>query len=258
MRVQLLPSTFDAQGCAGPEQRLTCYVIDDRVAVDAGSIALALNGAQHETLRDVVVTHPHVDHVATLAILIDDLFTRLTEPVRVHSTPEIVRVLCRDLFNGTLYPRFHELTNEHGRVLEFHTFDVGRAFQIAHLTLTAVPVHHIVPTVGLIVKDHATTVAFSSDTRATDALWRALDDVPQLDALLIEASFPDAMHKLAEVSGHLTPATLAAELRKLKHTPRDILAVHIKPSFRDAVIAELDALAVPNLRVMEAGRVYEW
>ncbi|MDT7543375.1 MAG: hypothetical protein QOE33_3279 [Acidobacteriota bacterium] len=258
MRIQLLPSTFDAQGGPRPEQRLTCYVIDDRVAVDAGSIALALTDAQHDSVRDVIVTHPHMDHVATLPILIDDLFGRLASPLRVHSTPEIIEMLRDNVFNGTLYPRFHELKNEHGRVLEFHTFQNGRPFRVAHLSLTAIPVEHTVPTVGLIVSDASTTLAFSSDTRPTTEFWRALDREQRLDALFIEASFPDSMRELAEVSGHLTPASLAAELAKLSRAPRDILVVHIKPTYRDTVVAELAALGIQNLRVMEPGRVYEW
>jgi ribonuclease BN (tRNA processing enzyme) len=258
VRVQLLPSTFDASGRARPEQRLTCYVIDDRVAIDAGSIALSLTEAQRDSVRDVIVTHPHMDHVATLPILIDDLFARLAEPLRVHSTPEIVELLRTGVFGGTLYPRFHELSNEHGPVMEFLAFEAGGPRKIAHLSVTAVPVEHTVPTVGLVVSDGATTVAFSSDTHATTEFWRALDREPRLDALLVEASFPNSMRELAEVSGHLTPDALASELRKLSRPPRDILAVHLKPSFRETVAAELEALAIPNLRVMEPGRVYEW
>jgi cAMP phosphodiesterase len=258
VKIQLLPSTFDAQGRARAEQRLTCYVVDDRVAVDAGSIGIALTDAQRETVRDIVVTHPHMDHVATLPIFIDDLFSQLTAPVRVHATSEVIALLRRDLFNGTVYPRFDELTNEHGRVLEFVPFDAGHEFAVAHLTLTAVPVEHIVPTIGLILSDGAATVAFSSDTRATREFWREVNRQPRLDALFVEASFPNAMRRLAEVSGHLTPSALAAELEKLSRTPPDILAVHIKPTYRVAVVAELAALAIPNLRVMEPGRVYEW
>ena len=48
VKIQLLPSTFDGQGHATLEQRLTCYLIDDCVAVDAGSIAIALT---HGTTR---------------------------------------------------------------------------------------------------------------------------------------------------------------------------------------------------------------
>ena len=51
MRVQLLPSTFDSQGHATSEQRLTCFLIDECVAVDAGSLALALNTEQRAKVR---------------------------------------------------------------------------------------------------------------------------------------------------------------------------------------------------------------
>ena len=258
MKIRLLPSTFDGDGRARPEQRLTCYLIDDRVAVDAGSIALALTDAQRESVRDVVVTHPHMDHMATLPIFIDDLFALLREPVRVHSTEEIIRLLERDVFNWTVYPRFADLSNEHGRVMEYAPFRAGEEFRVAHLSIKAVPVNHIVPTVGLVVSDGRSTVAFSSDTAATEEFWRTLDETPDVSALLIEASFPNSMSQLAEASGHLTPEGLAAELAKLKRVPPDVLAVHLKPTYRETLIAELEALRIPGLRAMEAGRDYEW
>jgi len=76
--------------------------------------------------------------------------------------------------------------------------------------------------------------------------------------LLIEASFPNSMSNLAEVSRHYTPASLQRDLRKLSHNGLDILAVHIKPAYRQMVIDELMALNIPKLGVMESGRVYTW
>src|SRR5205085_6285993 len=133
VKIQLLPSTFDSDGRATPEQRLTCFVIDDRVAVDAGSIALALTDAQHATLRDVIVTHPHMDHMATLPIYIDDMFALLTEPIRVHATEEVIGLLERDVFNWTVYPRFSELSNGTCKVMEYVPFRTGEEFACAHL-----------------------------------------------------------------------------------------------------------------------------
>jgi hypothetical protein len=66
------------------------------------------------------------------------------------------------------------------------------------------------------------------------------------------------MAKLAEVSRHFTPASLHRELRKLHHNGMDILAVHIKPAYREMVINELNALRIPGLGVMEPGKVYNW
>ena len=258
MRVQLLPSTFDSQGHATLEQRLTCFLIDESVAVDAGSIALALTAEQRQNVRDIIVTHPHMDHIASLPIFIDDLFETLKSPVRIYATQEVIDLLERDIFNWNVYPRFSELKNEFGPVMEYVPIPKVEPFKVGHLTVTAVAVNHIVPTVGLVVSDGKSTVAFSSDTSETDEFWRVINSVPRVDALLIEASFPDSMASLAEVSRHYTPASLQRDLRKLNHNGLDILAVHIKPAYRQMVIDELKALNIPKLGVMESGRIYNW
>jgi ribonuclease BN (tRNA processing enzyme) len=256
VKIQLLPSTFDERGRARPEQRLSCFLVDERVTLDAGSIALALSDAQRESVRDVVVTHPHMDHIATLPIFIDDLFGSLREPVRVHATQEVIELLVRDVFNGTVYPPFHKFSNRHTRVMEFVPFRTREEFRVAHLSIEAVAVNHIVPTVGMLLSDGETTVAFSSDTYRTEEFWEVVNAAPRLDALLIEASFPNELQELAEVSRHLTPALLGEELRKLRHDGVEILVMHLKPAYRERLVSELNALGLPRLRVMEPGRDY--
>ena len=258
MKIQLLPSSFDAAGRATPAQRLTCFLIDDRVSVDAGSIGLALTESQRQTVRDIIVTHPHMDHIASLPIFVDDLFGELTEPIRIHATPEVIDLLERDVFNDNVYPRFAELKNQNGPVMKYVPLPVGQQTSVAHLTVTAVEVNHIVPTVGLIVSDRKSTVAFSSDTAETRELWRVANDASRLDAVFIEASFPNSMHQLAVASKHLTPEMLGRELKKLNHNGFDALAVHLKPAYRAKLIEEIEGLGIENLSVMEAGRVYEW
>ena len=258
MRIQLLHSTLDSQGHATSEQRLTCFLIDECVAVDAGSIALATSGEQREKVRDIIVTHPHMDHIASLPIFIDDLFPTLESPIRVYATQEVVDLLERDIFNWNVYPRFSELRNDYGPVMEYVPIPTGEEFKVAHLTVTAVEVNHIVPTVGLVVSDGDKTVALSSDTYETDEFWNVINRASSLDVLLIEASFPDSMAKLAEVSRHFTPASLQRELRKLNHKGVEILAVHLKPAYRQVIIDELKGLSIPGLEVMEPGRIYDW
>jgi ribonuclease BN (tRNA processing enzyme) len=258
LKIQLLPSSFDDTGRATLAQRLTCFLIDDQVTVDAGSIGLALSDAQRRSVRDIIVTHPHMDHIASLPIFVDDLFGELTEPIRIHATEEVVALLERDVFNDNVYPRFAELRNEHGPVMKYVPFRVGEEFPVAHLHATAVEVNHIVPTVGLVITDGKSTVAFSSDTAATEELWSLINKTSSLNALFIEASFPNSMHELAKASKHLTPQTMAEELTKLSHNGIDILAVHLKPAYRATLVSEIQALGIKGLKVMEAGRVYEW
>lgn len=258
MKIKLLPSTFDAEGRATNEQRLSCFLVDDRVTIDAGSIALALSDEQRLAVRDIIITHPHMDHIATLPIFLDDLFGSLTEPVRIHATPDVCELIERDVFNGTVYPPFQRYSNARTRIMEFVPFRTGEPFRVAHLTVEAVSVNHIVPTVGMLLSDGRATVAFSSDTSATDEFWHVVNRAPQVDALLIEASFPNSLAKLAEVSGHLTPESLGSELCKLRHRDLDILAVHLKPSYREQLVRELADLGHPRLRAMEPGREYAW
>jgi ribonuclease BN (tRNA processing enzyme) len=258
VKIQLLPSSFDDEGRIVPEQRLTCYLIDDRVAIDAGSVALGLTHAQRRAVRDLIITHPHIDHIATLPILIDDLFAALEQPLRIHATAEVIEQLERDIFNWTVYPRFSELCNDHGPVMEYVPLRLNEETAIAHLRVTPVPVNHIVSTIGMVIADGKTTLAFSSDTAETDDFWDLVNRTPRLDALLIECSFPNSMGQLAAASKHLTPATLATELRKLRHRNVDIFIVHIKPMYRETVLREIGALTIPRLHIMEPGRSYEW
>ena len=239
-------------------QRLTCFLIDNCVTVDAGSLGLAASEAQRGQVRDVIITHPHMDHIASLPIFVDDLFGELTEPVRIYATGEVIGLLKQDVFNDTVYPKLDELRNHHGKVMEYVPFEPGKPFQVAHLTVTAIAVNHIVPTVGLLISDGKTTAAFSSDTSATNEFWQMVNLAERLDVLFIEASFPDSMQELAEVSKHLTPATLQQELTKLNHNGMDILAVHLKPAYREKIVSELKDLQIQKLSVMETGRVYEW
>ena len=258
MRIELLPSTFDDQGVATLEQRLTCFLIDDCVAVDAGSIAIATTNEQRSKIRDIIVTHPHMDHIASLPIYIDDLYPSLKQPMRIHATPEVIDLLERDVFNWNVYPRFSDLQNDYGPVMEYVPIPTGSSFPVGHLNVVAVPVNHIVPTVGLIISDGRTSVAFSSDTAETDEFWKLVNQEKHLEALLIEASFPNRMAKLAAVSRHFTPASLSEELKKLTHNGMDIMAVHLKPSYREEIVKQLEELQIPKLKVMEPGKVYSW
>ena len=199
-----------------------------------------------------------MDHIASLPIFVDDLFSELKEPIRIHGTAEVIDLLERDVFNDNVYPRFAELRNQHGPVMKYVPFKTGEPFSAGHLTVLAVKVNHIVPTVGLLVSDGRSTVVFSSDTAETDELWKVANGAPRLDALFIQASFPNSMSELAKASKHLTPQTMAEELKKLNHNGIDILAVHLKPAYRPMLVQEIEALRIEKLSVMEAGRVYEW
>jgi ribonuclease BN (tRNA processing enzyme) len=258
MKFQLLPSTFDENGCASPKQHLACFVIDNCVAIDAGSLAMAAGSVQKEQIRDIVLTHAHLDHIAGLPLFIDDLFASLTEPIRVHATNEVVEILERDVFNWDVYPRFSELKNEFGTVLEYHPFEIGEKFSIRHLNFKSVSVNHKVPAVGFIVSDREKTFALSGDTAGMNEFWETVNGEEDLNAILIECAFPNELKSIANDSHHLTPDTLKKEIAKSRHKNTPIFIINLKPMYRDEIIRQIVELKIENLQILEVGKIYNW
>ncbi|WP_263975387.1 MBL fold metallo-hydrolase [Leptolyngbya sp. 7M] len=212
MKLRLLPSSFEADGTASPRQHSTCFVVDSTVAIDAGSLANAADEAIRAGLRDIVLTHAHLDHIAGLPLFIDDLFSILETPVRVHAMPEVIEILERDIFNWSVYPRFSELNNERGPVMEYVPLGNGHEHHVAHLTFRPIPVNHKVPSNGFAFSDGRSVAVISGDTAEMDGFWEIVNGLERLDALLIECAFPDRLGDLALISHHLTPSLLAKEL----------------------------------------------
>ena len=258
MKFQLLPSTFDENGTASAKQHLACFIIDDQVAIDAGSLAMACSDLQRANVRDVVLTHAHLDHIAGLPLFIDDLYSTLTEPIRVHAAKEVIEVLERDIFNWSVYPRFSELKNATGRVMEYHPFAIGSEFTVRHLKVRSATVNHQVPSAGFIISDEGTTVAISGDTSKMDEFWDAANAQEGLSVLLIECAMPNELQDLADMSHHLTPNALVTELAKFKCKNCPIFIINIKPSYRDSIVAQIGKLGLENVEIMEVGRVYDW
>lgn len=252
-----MPSSFDENGCASSRQHLACFVIDDCVALDAGSLATAASDLQKKQIRDIVLTHAHLDHIAGLPLFIDDLFADLTEPIRVHATDEVIEILERNILNWAIFPRFSELKNDYGTVLEYHPFDIGKEFSVKHLRLKAVAANHRVQSVGFIVSDRKTTFAFSGDTAEIDGFWSAANKEKKLDAILIECAFPNELEKLADISHHLIPKTLQKEVAKLRRNS-PIYVINMKPMYRERIVEQISKLGIENLHILDVGKIYDW
>ena len=258
MKVQLLPSTIDENGIASQRQHLMSIVIDDRVAIDAGSLAFSCTDLQRRQVRDIILTHAHLDHIAGLPMFIDDLFASLEEPICIHGTREVIEILERDIFNWAVYPRFAELMNKYGRVIEYREFSQGDTFTARHLTVMSAAVNHKVGASGYVVSDGNAAVGITGDTAETDDIWPALDSIQNLKALLIECAFPNEMSDLATVSNHLTPEKLERELGKFNNADCEIYVINMKPMYRETIIEQIAQLDTKRLKILEVGKVYEW
>jgi cAMP phosphodiesterase len=247
---------FRVLGCSGgelPRHRTTCFLVDGTLAIDAGALTSSLSLEELLRVDDIVLTHSHFDHVKDVPLLSDLLVGRRDTPVRVHASTACARTLRQSLFNDELWPDFTRIPDQATPVLEIRPFEPTRPFKVGKYTISPVPVDHPVESVGLLVSDGKSVVAISGDTGPTSRFWRKVNAQERLRALLVELSFPNALQGLADVSGHLTPRTLAGELAKLDRNGYPILLYHLKPAHVAELKREVARLALPNVRVLERG-----
>ncbi len=243
-------------GCSGgelPRHRTTCFLLDGRLAVDAGALTASLPLEELLRVDDIVLTHSHFDHVKDVPLLADLLVGRRSTPLRVHASTACARTLRECLFNDELWPDFTRIPDAAEPVMEIVPFEPTRTFRVGRYAITPVPVDHPVESVGLVVSDGRRAIAISGDTGPTERFWKKVNAQRRLDALLVELSVPNELQDLADVSGHLTPRTLAGELAKLERNGFPVLLYHLKPAHLAELKREVARLALPNVRVLRRG-----
>ena len=75
-------------GCSGGQVRghkLSGFLIDDRLLIDAGSATEALALPAQQKITDILITHIHLDHVLSLGMLADNLYGKTKTSINVWS-----------------------------------------------------------------------------------------------------------------------------------------------------------------------------
>ena len=243
-------------GASGGELRghgSTCFLVDGRLAVDAGALTSRLDLAELDRVDHVLVTHAHLDHVKDVPLLADLMVGRRRRPVTVHASLGATSTLRRSLFNGRLWPDFTRIPTARRPVVRLQAFPFGEPFRIGPYAVSAVKMRHTVESSGFVVRRGASAFAISGDTGPTTAFWREVSRAPGLRALLVELSFPSRMQRLADRSGHLTPRTLVGELAKVEREGVPVYLYHLKPAFEAELRAELAGLGLRDVTVLEGG-----
>jgi ribonuclease BN (tRNA processing enzyme) len=245
-------------GCYGgnvPEHGMTSFLVNGCVCLDAGWVSGALSLREQVKVKDVVISHSHLDHTCSLPFLIDNNFSAPGFILRIYAIPEVIASMKNHLFNNHTWPDFTCLPNDLTPVLKLVEVPIEEPFRVNGMTLRAIRVSHTVPTTGFVVEDRTGAIAYSSDTAPTERFWEVVNKVRNLKAVIVETSFPNELQDLANVSGHLTPQTLDMELRKLK---RDVpvLLYGFKPRHLARIRAEVRALKKRRLNFLVQGKTY--
>lgn len=247
-------------GCHGgetPHHKTSSFLLDGRIALDAGAVTSMLTLEEQRRIEAVLVSHAHLDHIKDLATLADNRCQQGGPTLTVVGVRQTIEVLKRHFFNDLIWPDFSRIDTPDGPTIRFEALEPEVRTDIAGARVRAVMVNHTIDTSAFVVEGPSGAVAYSGDTGPTDRFWEVLRDTPDLKALLMEVSFPDEHHQLAKVSGHHTPETLRTDLQKLgdmRGLP--VLLYHIKPVFERPVEKQLTRIRDQNMEICRLGDQY--
>ncbi|MFO6420421.1 3',5'-cyclic-nucleotide phosphodiesterase [Hylemonella sp. W303a] len=245
-------------GCSGAiarGSRTTSFLIDTDILVDAGTGVGDLTVGEMLRVDHVFITHAHLDHITALPLMLDAMGARRRQPVIVHALPQTIEAMRAHIFNNLIWPDFSRIPTEAAPFMRFAAIETGEVEEIGGRRIEALPARHTVPAVGYAVsadpamrKDgKAATWVFSGDTGPNPAFWQRVNQLDGVRMLVIETAFSRRESKLAEISQHLAPDTLAQELAQIspeKDFP--IYITHTKPTETVQILVELGGLQRDN------------
>jgi cAMP phosphodiesterase len=244
-------------GCHGgetPKHRTSAFVVDDRVAIDAGSLTSGMELKAQCSLEAVLVSHAHLDHVRDLATIADNRSQNGSAPLTIAGTKQTIEILKKHFFNNLLWPDFSRIPSLRHPAVRYLVLQPEKTVKIAGYQVCAIPVSHTIECCAFTIRGKDGSLAYSGDTGPTERLWEVLNATDDLKALLMEVSFPNQEARLARVSGHHTPETLGKDLRKLSRSAElPTLLYHIKPSYQREVERECARLSRLNLTICALG-----
>ena len=228
-------------GCSGAiarDCRTTSFLVGDDVLIDAGTGVGDLTLDEMEHIDHVFLTHSHLDHIAALPLFLDTVMASRAQaqrpPVRVYALPATLYALRKHIFNREIWPDFTVLPSRAAPVLELVPVQLGQTIAFSDLPyqVEVLPAEHSIPAVGYAVRPqaHAPALVYTGDTGPNPKLWQRLAQMP-VAGLILETAFSNQEAGLARAALHLSPSSLAGELRQIAaNTHYPIYLTHAKPA----------------------------
>ncbi len=224
------------------ETALTCLLIDDRLALDAGALTSNLSFAVQRRLEAILLTHHHYDHIRDIPIIAMSFFSA-GGSIDIYATQTAADELTAHLFDGRVYPNFLERPADNPAA-RLNVIEPHQEFEVAGYRVLPVSMMHALPSVGYqVTSADGKSVFYTGDTGGgLQDCWRRVS--PQL--LVTEVTLPNQFLDGARESGHLTPDLLRQEMeafREIRGYLPQIVAVHLNPDVEDDIEAQLGDVA---------------
>lgn len=244
-------------GIGGRHLRTTSMLLDHDVLIDAGTGVSDLSLAELSLIDHIFVTHSHLDHISSIAFIVDTVGAMRANPMTVYAQPATIEILRNHIFNWSIWPDFTKIPNEAAPFMRYEPIHIGQEIEIKGRKIIALPAVHSVPAVGFHLDSGRASLVFSGDTTTNDALWQVVNKIDNLKYLIIETAFCNREKELAILSKHLCPSMLAEELEKLDRSA-EIFITHLKPGEIELTMQEVEECAGQfKPRMLQNNQVFE-
>jgi len=236
MKIEIL----GAHNTETDKARLPCLLIDDELALDAGGLTSSLSLQRQQLIRAVLLTHHHFDHTRDLIMLAANNDGR-SPTIEVYGLNETLELVYNYLLDGKMYRDYTKWPSEKQPRLLLKPILPLQRLTVGNCTVLPVAVGHTVPSVGyLVAGDNGGSIFYAGDTGpGLSDCWRQI--TPRI--LFIEVTGPDRFEADMRRLRHLTPSTLASELKLFYringYIPR-VIVTHIPLLYEEEVRQELD------------------
>jgi len=222
--------------------RLVSFLIDDVLAVDAGSLVSELAFPEQKKIKAILLSHGHYDHIRAVPAFAFNNSDRTTE---VLATPKTLEILSSHLIDGVVYPKFtSEASFLQKATIKLIPLELFKVQRIEGYGVTAVPVRHNLDGVGFEIRSgDGKTLFYTGDTGpGLSSVWGRIS--PQL--IIADLTWPNALARAAKDAGHLCPDMLREELidfRRMKGYLPKVVAIHMSPQHESEIEREIREVA---------------
>ena len=130
-------------------------LVDDRIAIDAGSLTSGMDLAAQFALEACLVSHAHLDHVRDLATIADTRSQNGCPPLIVAGPKETLALLRKHFFNGLLWPDFSKIPSAKAPTIKYQVLKPEVTHIVAGYKVRAIEVSHTIECCAFIVEGRA-------------------------------------------------------------------------------------------------------
>ena len=232
-----------AHNAESKDTKLVSFLIDDVLAVDAGSLASELSFKEQRKIQAILLSHGHYDHIRGVPAF---AFNNIDHVTKIFATSQTIKILDSHLVDGLIYPEFTKripfFLEEPS--LEFVIIEPFKPFEVNGYKVLALPVNHTINSVGFeITSKDGKKIFYTGDTGSgLSALWEHISP----DLIMVDVTFPNRLENRAINAAHLCPKLLKKELIELyqeKGQYPKVVLIHLSPKFEKEIKAEVKKIS---------------